>query len=351
MVEYEGVLRTLAAAPRRWLVTGVAGFIGSHLAETLLLHGQEVIGLDNFATGYRRNLEDVLDAVPGAAARFGFIEGDIRDADTCLRACEDVDVVLHQAALGSVPRSISDPALCHAVNVDGTVNMLIAAKETGVRRFVYASSSSVYGDSPFLPKREEVIGAPISPYALSKRITEQYGELFASVYGLETVGLRYFNVFGPRQDPRSDYAAVIPKWIRQLLRGDSCTVNGDGETSRDFCWVGHVVQANLLAASAELPGPDRIYNVGQGRQTTLNELYRMLRDALAAVRPEVVSLAPVHAAFRAGDVRHSLADIGKIELGLGYRPETTLPDGLARTVDWFVARQESVGNGRLRSVA
>lgn len=338
MGRYEETAAELEAQPRRWLVTGVAGFIGSHLMETLLRLGQDVVGLDNFATGYRRNLEDVLESVPGGAARFHFIEGDIRDSDTCLRASQDVDAVLHQAALGSVPRSILDPALCHAVNVDGTVNMLIAAKEAGVRRFVYASSSAVYGDSPTLPKREDTIGVPVSPYALSKRVCEQYAELFTSVYGVETVGLRYFNVFGPRQDPRSAYAAVIPGWIRHLVRGEPCAINGDGETSRDFCLVEHVVRANILAATGPISGADQIYNVGQGGQTTLNVLYRMLRDGLAAKRPDLADLEPVYQDFRAGDVRHSLADVTKIRTALGYEPSVPLQAGIDRTLAWYEER-------------
>jgi UDP-N-acetylglucosamine 4-epimerase len=338
MDRYEETAAELEANPRRWLVTGVAGFIGSNLLEALLRLGQDVVGLDNFATGYRRNLEDVLASVPGSASRFHFIEGDIRDADTCLRVSQDVDAVLHQAALGSVPRSILDPALCHAVNVDGTFNMLIAAKEAGVRRFVYASSSAVYGDSPHLPKREDVIGAAISPYGLSKRVCELNAEMVTAVYGLETVGLRYFNVFGPRQDPRSTYAAVIPQWIRRLLRGEACTVNGDGETSRDFCLVEHVVRANILAATGAVDGPNQIYNVGQGGQTTLNELHRLLRDGLSEERPALAGLEPDYQDFRAGDVRHSLADITKIRTALGYEPLIPFADGIERTLAWYAER-------------
>jgi UDP-N-acetylglucosamine 4-epimerase len=331
-------------------VTGVAGFIGSHLLETLLRLGQDVVGLDNFATGYRRNLEDVVRSVPGSANRFHFVEADIRDADTCLSVSQDVDAVLHQAALGSVPRSILDPALCHAVNVDGTFNMLIAAKEAGVRRFVYASSSAVYGDSPHLPKREDVIGTAVSPYGLSKRIGELNAEMITAVYGLETVGLRYFNVFGPRQDPRSAYAAVIPQWIRHLLRGEACTVNGDGETSRDFCPVEHIVQANILAATGEIEGPGQIYNVGLGGRTTLNELHRLLRDGLAADRPELAGLEPDYQDFRAGDVRHSLADITKIRTVLGYEPRMPFAEGIERTLAWYAERSGML-EAEMRSVA
>jgi UDP-N-acetylglucosamine 4-epimerase len=350
MGRYEEIASELKARPRRWLVTGVAGFIGSHLMETLLRLGQDVTGLDNFATGYRRNLDEVLESVPGKAARFHFVEGDIRDADTCLRVSQDVDAVLHQAALGSVPRSILDPALCHAVNVDGTVNMLIAAKEAGVRRFVYASSSAVYGDSPELPKREAVIGAAVSPYALSKRVCELYAEMFTSVYGVEAVGLRYFNVFGPRQDPRSAYAAVIPQWIRQLVRGERCVINGDGETSRDFCLVDHVVRANILAAMVPIQGPGQVYNVGQGGQTTLNELYRLLRDGLSAGRPSLAKLEPEYREFRAGDVRHSRADISRIREALGYEPEIPFAEGIARTLAWYADRL-AAPSAAVRSVA
>jgi UDP-N-acetylglucosamine 4-epimerase len=263
---------------------------------------------------------------------------------------QDVDAVLHQAALGSVPRSILDPALCHAVNVDGTVNMLIAAKEAGVRRFVYASSSAVYGDSPELPKREAVIGAAVSPYALSKRVSELYAEMFTSVYGVEAVGLRYFNVFGPRQDPRSAYAAVIPQWIRQLVRGERCVINGDGETSRDFCLVDHVVRANILAAMVPIQGPGQVYNVGQGGQTTLNELYRLLRDGLSAGRPSLAKLEPEYREFRAGDVRHSRADITRIREALGYEPEIPFAEGIARTLAWY-AHRLAAPSVSVRSVA
>jgi UDP-N-acetylglucosamine 4-epimerase len=350
MDRYQRIETKLRANPRRWLVTGVAGFIGSNILERLLSLGQDVVGLDNFATGYRRNLDDVMRSVPGGSVRFHFVEGDIRDADTCLRVSQDVDFVLHQAALGSVPRSILDPALCHAVNVDGTFNMLVAAKEAGVRRFVYASSSAVYGDSPDLPKREAVIGAPLSPYALSKRICELNAEMMTAVYGLETVGLRYFNVFGRRQDPRSTYAAVIPQWIRRLLRGEVCTINGDGETSRDFCLVEHIVQANILAATGEIEGPDQIYNVGQGGQTTLNQLYRLLRDGLSPERPELAGLEPDYQDFRAGDVRQSLADITKIRAALGYEPRIPFAKGIERTLAWYAERSGTL-EAEMRSVA
>ncbi len=275
MSRYTEVQTNLQAAPRSWLVTGVAGFIGSHLLETLLGLGQQVVGLDNFATGYAHNLEQVRAAVGEAAwARFRFIEGDIRDFEACTAAVEGVDYVLHQAALGSVPRSIEHPRLYHDVNVTGFVNMLEAARSAGVARFVYASSSSVYGDDPHLPKVEAQIGKPLSPYALTKSMNEQYAHLYATVYGYPSIGFRYFNVFGPRQDPKGAYAAVIPRWIDALLHGEPCVIHGDGETSRDFCYVANVVQANLLAATTDNPDAlDRVYNVAVGERTTLNELF------------------------------------------------------------------------------
>ncbi len=333
----------LAAKPRRWLVTGVAGFIGSHLMEHLLKLGQEVVGLDNFATGYRRNLEDVLKRV-GRPDGFLLIEVDIRDADTCLAACEGVEVVLHQAALGSVPRSIVDPALYHHVNVDGTVNMLIAARDAGVRRFVYASSSAVYGDSPELPKREPVIGQPVSPYGLTKRVGEEYARMFRHVWGFESIGLRYFNVFGRRQEPRSTYAAVIPQWIRKLVLGLPCEIYGDGETTRDFCYIENVVQANLLAGAGPIDGTDRVFNVGCGERTSLNTLFRAIRDGLAATRPELAGVEPRHADFRAGDIRHSQADIERIRAALGYEPTHLLNQGIDETLEWYVELLSEAGD-------
>ncbi|MCI0435409.1 MAG: SDR family oxidoreductase [Gemmatimonadetes bacterium] len=335
MSTYGALCAGLAGSPRRWLVTGVAGFIGSHLMERLLRLGQDVIGLDNFATGYRRNLDDALQRA-GGAGRFRLIEGDIRDADTCLTACQGVDFVLHQAAFGSVPRSILDPALYHHVNVDGTFNILAAARDAGVRRLVHASSSSVYGDSAQLPKHEPVIGRPLSPYALTKRVNEEYAELFREVWKVDNVCLRFFNVFGRRQEPRSAYAAVIPRWIRALLVGTPCEIYGDGETTRDFCYIDNVVQANLLAAAAPIAGEDRVFNVGCGEQTTLNELYATIRTALARTRPALADVPATHADFRAGDIRHSLADTGRIRAALGYEPTHLLTDGIAETIEWYV---------------
>ena len=308
---------TLRAEKRRWLVTGAAGFIGSHLVEQLLAHGQEVRGLDNFATGKRDNL------FAGAE----FIEGDIRDPDTCARACAGIDIVMHQAALGSVPRSIKYPAETHAVNVDGFVNMGLAARDAGVKRFVYASSSSVYGDEPTLPKREALVGTPLSPYAVTKRVDEFYAETFQRNYALVCVGLRYFNVFGARQDPNGPYAAVMPKWFAALRAGEPCVINGDGETSRDFCYVLNAVQANVLAALS--PQANGVYNVAFGERTTLLQLYDMIRSRVGA------SAAPQFAEFRAGDIRHSLADVSRARYDFGYAPEFSVAAGLDQAAAWY----------------
>jgi UDP-N-acetylglucosamine 4-epimerase len=336
MRRYDEIQSMLREEPRQWLVTGVAGFIGSHLLETLLTLDQHVVGLDNFATGYRRNLEDVLARTNETRGSFRLIEADIRDADSCLDACDGMDVVLHQAALGSVPRSIVDPALYHHVNVDGTVNMMMAAREAGVDRFVYASSSAVFGDSEELPKHEGRIGEAVSPYGLTKRVGELYAEMMHRVYDQPSVGLRYFNVFGRRQEPRSQYAAVIPAWIRKLLRGEPCEIYGDGETTRDFCYIDNVVQANILAATVPLEGRDHIYNVGCGERTSLNELFATIRDELAVLRPGLLSVEAVHADFRPGDIRHSQADIAKIRAGLGYEPTHLLAQGMRETLEWYV---------------
>jgi UDP-N-acetylglucosamine 4-epimerase len=326
----------LKATPRRWLVTGVAGFIGSHLLEALLDLDQDVVGLDDFSHGHRGNIEDAV--ARGKRGSFHLIEGDIRDAATCARAVQGVDVVLHQAALGSVPRSIEDPALYHAVNVDGFVNMALAAKDAGAGRFVYASSSAVYGDHPTLPKHEHLIGEAVSPYGLTKRADELYAMMFARVYGLESVGLRYFNVFGRRQDPLSAYAAVIPHWIARLLGGDHCVINGDGETTRDFCFIDNVVQANLLAGTVALEDEDQVYNVGVGERTSLNQLYALLRDGLVAYRPEVAGRTAIHQDFRPGDVRHSQADTSKIRSALGFEPTHDLARGIEQTLEWYVEK-------------
>jgi UDP-N-acetylglucosamine 4-epimerase len=322
---------------RHWLVTGVAGFIGSNLLETLLRHDQQVTGLDNFSTGHRHNLEEVRsNLTPEQWSRFRLIEGDIRDQATCVTACQDVELVLHQAALGSVPRSITDPLLTNANNVTGFLNMLVAAKDCGVKRFVYAASSSTYGDHPGLPKVEDVIGKPISPYAVTKYVNELYAEVFLKTYGLDSVGLRYFNVFGQRQDPEGAYAAVIPKWFAGLLRGDEVWINGDGETSRDFCFIDNCVQANILAACAQNPEvPGQVFNVAFGQRTTLNELFYLIRDEVAKFMPACREALPSHRDFRAGDVRHSLADISKSHRLLGYSPEFDVCEGLARAGTWY----------------
>lgn len=328
---------TLRAQPRKWLVTGAGGFIGSHLVARLLDLGQSVVALDNFATG---RLENVL-AVRGKAgenARLLHLRvGDIRNPKDCRDAMQHqgvaVDFVLHQAAIGSVPRSIDFPLETHAANVTGFVNMLVAARDAGVAHFVYASSSAVYGDSPTLPKVEGSEGKLLSPYALSKWINEEYAANFATVYGFNSIGLRYFNVFGARQDPNGPYAAVIPRWIDALLHGQACVINGDGETSRDFCHVDNVVQANLLAATTTDPASlNQAYNIAVGDRTTLNQLHDMLRDGIAQSRPEIAHLRPEYAPFRAGDVRHSLADIGKARRLLGYAPHVTVESGIARTI-------------------
>jgi UDP-N-acetylglucosamine 4-epimerase len=325
---------------RTWLVTGVAGFIGSNLLEALLKRGQRVVGLDNFSTGFRHNLEQVCQAVePAQWARLRFIEGDIRSLETCRAACEGVDVVLHEAALGSVPRSIEDPIASHESNVTGFLNMLVAARDAGVKRFVYAASSAAYGDHPGLPKVEETIGRPLSPYGAGKYMNELYADVFGRCYGLATVGLRYFNVFGPRQDPEGAYAAVIPKWIAAMLRGEEVVVYGDGETARDFCHIDNVVQANLLAASVDEPEAlNRVYNVALGEQTSLNELHASLAKLLAERDPGFAAPAPAYRDFRAGDVRFSRADITKARILLGFRPACRVHEGLRRALDWYVAR-------------
>lgn len=325
------------AQPRRWLVTGVAGFIGSNLLEYLLRHDQNVTGLDNFSTGHRRNLDEVQNLVhPEQWARFHMIEGDIRDHATCMEACREVEFVLHQAALGSVPRSITDPLLTNANNVTGFLNMLVAAKDSGVSRFVYAASSSTYGDHPGLPKVEDAIGNPLSPYAVTKYVNELYADVFGKTYGLPSVGLRYFNVFGRRQDPQGAYAAVIPKWFAGLMNAETVWINGDGETSRDFCYIDNCVQANILAAcshNSEVSG--QVFNVAYGRRTTLNELFYLLREEAAKYVPACANARPAYRDFRAGDVRHSLADLTKSRTLLGYAPQYDVRTGLEQAGAWY----------------
>lgn len=334
LAAYEQILAEVAASPRRWLVTGAAGFIGSHLLQTLLAAGQQVRTLDNFSTGHQHNFDKVRAAVgEDNWRRHVAITGDIADEAACHAACEGVDVVLHEAALGSVPRSLADPLTTHRSNATGFLNMLVAARDAKVQRFVYAASSSTYGDSPTLPKVEDVIGRPLSPYAVTKYLNELYADVFGRGYGMPTIGLRYFNVFGPRQDPNGAYAAVIPRWISAMLEGRECVINGDGETSRDFCYVRNVVQANLRAAlTADADAIGRVYNVAVGQRTTLDQLHAALAGAIEALRPGLRVPAPVHAPFRAGDVRHSLADISLARRLLGYEPSHTIAAGMVETV-------------------
>jgi len=335
----------LRERPRRWLVTGSAGFIGSHLLEALLRLGQEVVSLDNFATGFRENLEAVERTV-GAAPwrRHTFIEADIADLDACREACTGADVVLHQAALGSVPRSIEDPLRTHAANATGFLNLLVAARDAGIARFVYAASSSTYGDHPGLPKVEDRIGRPLSPYAVTKYLDELYAQVFDRCYAMSSIGLRYFNVFGPRQDPAGAYAAVIPRWLAAMLRSRPVTVYGDGKTTRDFCYVGNVVQANLLAATTADPAAaGQVYNVAVGGRTSLNELHGVLRDLLVERHPALLIPPPVYKDFRKGDVRDSQADITKARRLLGYAPAFDLRSGLVETVPCY---ESGPANGR-----
>nr|WP_197986322.1 MULTISPECIES: SDR family oxidoreductase [unclassified Massilia] len=320
-----------------WLVTGAAGFIGSNLVEALLKLGQRVTGLDNFATGHRHNLDQVKESVTDEAwMKFNFIEGDIRVPADCAQACASVDFVLHQAALGSVSRSIDNPITTNEVNVTGFLNMLVAARDAKVKRFVYAASSSTYGDHPALPKVEDVIGNPLSPYAVTKYVNELYANVFGRTYGMESVGLRYFNVFGPRQDPHGAYAAVIPQWVAALIKDQPLRINGDGETSRDFCYIDNVVQANLLAALAAPEAANQVYNVALNERTSLNQLYAMMRDLLRARFPHVDAHQPQYGDFRRGDVRHSQADIGKAATLLGYAPTHRIGEGLREAMDWYV---------------
>ncbi|TFW22765.1 Vi polysaccharide biosynthesis UDP-N-acetylglucosaminuronic acid C-4 epimerase TviC [Massilia arenosa] len=338
MSKYNDIQQHLQGHRSHWLVTGAAGFIGSNLVETLLKLGQRVTGLDNFATGHRHNLDQVRELVGNAAwANFDFIEGDIRNLDDCHKACAGVDYVLHQAALGSVSRSIVDPITTNETNINGFLNMLVAARDAKVKRFVFAASSSTYGDHPGLPKVEDKIGKPLSPYAVTKYVNELYADVFARTYGIQTIGLRYFNVFGRRQDPNGAYAAVIPQWVAALIRNQPLKINGDGETSRDFCYIDNVIQANILAATAESPeAVNQVYNVALGGRTTLNQLYRMMADLLQDRFPHVASHTPVYADFRAGDIRHSQADIGKAETLLGYAPTHRIAEGLKEAMDWYV---------------
>jgi UDP-N-acetylglucosamine 4-epimerase len=339
MSNYAELLDVLRASPRRWLVTGAAGFIGSNLVENLLLAEQKVIGLDNFSTGFRKNLDLVCAAVGDKARQnFSFIEGDIRELSVCQKACAGADFVLHEAALGSVPRSIEDPILSNTNNIDGFLNMLVAGRDAGVQAFVYAASSSTYGDDPALPKREDKIGKPLSPYAVTKLVNELYASVFASVYGFRSIGLRYFNVFGKRQDPNGAYAAVIPLWFASIMQGETVYINGDGETSRDFCFIDNCVQANILAACAQKDEAwNQVYNVACGERTTLNELYEFIRAEAARYIPEADKARAKYRAFRPGDVRHSLADISKAKDFFGYTPEYNARQGLRLAGEWYAA--------------
>lgn len=332
---YHQISSDLRKHPHTWLVTGCAGFIGSNLLETLLKLDQTVVGLDDLSTGFEHNLDEVMELVSAEQwARFTFIQGDIRDLETCRKAATGVDYVLHQAALGSVPRSLQDPITTNAVNIGGFLNMLVAARDARVKSFVYAASSSTYGDHPALPKVESEIGNPLSPYAVTKYVNELYADVFARSYGFGSIGLRYFNVFGKRQDPNGAYAAVIPKWISAMIRGEDVVINGDGETSRDFCFVENAVQANLLAALAQPEGVNQVYNVAFNARTSLNELYSHLSRLLAKHGVDY-DKKPVYGDFRAGDVRHSQADIGKANELLGYRPMHDILEGLEVAMPWY----------------
>lgn len=336
MTHYETVLARLNQQPETWLVTGVAGFIGSNLLETLLKNNQRVVGLDNFSTGHAHNLEHVKSAVTsGQWHNFSFIEGDIRDISTCKSACESVSYVLHEAALGSVPRSIADPINTNENNISGFLNMLVAARDAGVKRFVYAASSSTYGDHPGLPKVEDHIGNPLSPYAVTKLVNELYAQVFARTYGFNTIGLRYFNVFGQRQDPNGAYAAVIPKWVDAMITNKPVYINGDGETSRDFCYIDNTVQVNILAATATDAAANQVYNVAVGDRTTLNDLFELIRVGLVTEYPHLQDFKPIYRDFRAGDVRHSLADISKAQNLLGYTPSHRIGEGIAEALQWY----------------
>lgn len=336
MSQYQTVCEQLKQHPKTWLVTGVAGFIGSNLLETLLKLDQTVVGLDNFATGHQHNLDEVQSLVtPEQWANFKFYEGDIRNFEDCQKACAGVDYVLHEAALGSVPRSIADPITTNAANITGFLNMLTAARDAEVKSFTYAASSSTYGDHPALPKVEENIGNPLSPYAVTKYVNELYAEVFARTYGFKTIGLRYFNVFGKRQDPNGAYAAVIPKWTAAMIAGDDVFINGDGETSRDFCFIENTVQANILAATTQNDeAKNQVYNVAVGDRTTLNDLFNAIKAALNE-NGVTYTKEPVYREFRVGDVRHSQASINKIENLLGYKPTHKINPGIDIAITWY----------------
>lgn len=333
---YNQVKETLVQTPKTWLITGVAGFIGSNLLETLLLLEQKVVGLDNFATGFQHNLDEVQGVVSAEQwARFIFIEGDICELADCEQACAGADYVLHQAALGSVPRSIADPINTNHTNISGFLNMLVAARDAQVSSFTYAASSSTYGDHPALPKVEDAIGNPLSPYAVTKYVNELYADVFARTYNFNTIGLRYFNIFGKRQTPDGAYAAVIPKWTAAMISDNEVFINGDGETSRDFNFIENAVQANILAATADDEAKNEVYNVAVGGRTTLNTLFTALQENLA-LNGVTYTQDPVYKDFREGDVRHSQADISKIQKALGYAPQFDIVKGIAKAMPWYV---------------
>jgi len=336
-MRYAEICQQLQQQPKVWLVTGVAGFIGSNLLETLLKLDQQVVGLDNFATGHQHNLDEVQQLVsPAQWQNFRFINGDIRNLADCQLAVAGVDYVLHQAALGSVPRSLNDPITSNDTNIGGFLNMLVAARDAGIKSFTYAASSSTYGDHPALPKVEENIGRPLSPYAVTKYVNELYADVFARSYGFQCIGLRYFNVFGKRQDPDGAYAAVIPKWTASLLKNETVFINGDGETSRDFCYIANTVQMNILAATAPDSAKNQVYNVAVGDRTTLNQLFSAITTALNACS-QVVATEPQYRDFRSGDVRHSQADISKAERLLGYQPQYRIGQGISEAMQWYIA--------------
>jgi len=345
VTKYEELQEYLKSNRSTWLITGVAGFIGSNLLEELLVLNQNVVGLDNFDTGYQHNIDQAIqdaNSVTGKdlSGNFRFINGDIRDIDNCRRACSGVDYVLHQAALGSVPRSIEDPIHTNKANIDGFLNMLVAARDAKVKRFVYAASSSTYGDHPGLPKVEEKIGNPLSPYAVTKYVNELYAKVFARTYGMRTIGLRYFNIFGKRQDPNGAYAAVIPKWVASMMAGEEVFINGDGETSRDFCYIDNAVQMNIISAMApKEEANNQIYNCAFNESTSLNELFEMIAELLMECVEGLKINQPTYRDFRPGDVRHSLADISKASRLIGYRPTHRITQGLRQAISWYIEKQ------------
>jgi UDP-N-acetylglucosamine 4-epimerase len=344
MSAYETLKTQLQSKQHTWLITGAAGFIGSNLLQALLQLNQKVVGLDNFSTGHQRNLDEVQSIVsPLQWQNFNFMKADICNLAACQKACNGVDYVLHQAALGSVPRSVEDPITTNASNVTGFLNMLVAARNYKVKRFVFAASSSTYGDHPGLPKVEDQIGKPLSPYAVTKYLNELYADVFGKTYGLQSIGLRYFNVFGPRQDPEGAYAAVVPKWISSMIKGEPVYINGDGETSRDFCYIANVVQANLLAASTQnAKAVNQVYNVAVGGRTTLNELYAQLKQNLISSCPHLKDTQAVNREFRSGDVRHSLASIDKARKKLGYEPTHSMGQGVVLAMPWYQSQSQEV---------